>query len=102
MGGPTLTRFYTLHFLLPILILGLIVRHLIALHRAGSSDPVGVKSDVDKIPFHPYYVYKDWVGFCVVFLLFGAGRLGAGDFLLERDNFIEAEPLVTPAHIKPE
>ncbi len=102
VGGPTLTRFYTLHFLLPILILGLVVSHLVALHRAGSSDPVGVKRGVDKIPFHPYYVYKDWVGFSVVFLLFGAGRLGAGDFLLERDNFIEAEPLVTPAHIKPE
>ena len=102
VGRATLTRFFTLHFLLPFVILALVLVHLISLHEEGSSNPLGVNSNLDKIPFHPYFSVKDMVGWVVLFgaLLFVS--LCAPWYLGDAENFIPANPLVTPVHIKPE
>nr|ACO87561.1 cytochrome b [Eremias persica] len=102
IDNATLTRFFTLHFLLPFVILGLSMIHLLFLHETGSNNPTGLNSNLDKIPFHPYYSYKDALGalmmlFCLLYLaLFSPNLLG------DPENFSPANPLVTPPHIKPE
>nr|ACO87557.1 cytochrome b [Eremias persica] len=102
IDNATLTRFFTLHFLLPFVILGLSMIHLLFLHETGSNNPTGLNSNSDKIPFHPYYSYKDALGalmmlFCLLYLaLFSPNLLG------DPENFSPANPLVTPPHIKPE
>jgi ubiquinol-cytochrome c reductase cytochrome b subunit len=102
VDNATLSRFFALHFLLPFLIAGLIIVHLLFLHQTGSNNPLGVVSNRNKIPFHPYYSYKDVFG--VVFIMWLLISLSLIDpFLLgDVDNFIPANPLVTPAHIQPE
>nr|YP_009434647.1 cytochrome b [Tectus pyramis]ATF29379.1 cytochrome b [Tectus pyramis] len=102
VDNATLTRFFSLHFLLPFAIAGLSVLHLLFLHETGSNNPLGLSSDSDKIPFHSYYSFKDLVGFVV--LLFFLSLLVLFDpFLLgDPENFIPANPLVTPVHIQPE
>lgn len=102
MRGVTLTRFFTLHFLLPFILRGLVIGHLILLHDSGSSNPLGVSSDLDKVSFHPYYTSKDFVGFIVILIGLGWLSLGRPWLLGDRENFIAANPLVTPVHIKPE
>lgn len=102
VGGPTLTRFFTFHFLLPLVLGGLIVGHLVLLHERGSSNPVGLRSDLDKTPFHPYFTSKDVVGFIVALVVLGVIRLANPWGLGDSENFIAANPLVTPVHIKPE
>ena len=102
VGGPTLRRFFILHFLLPFVIAILAGAHLVVLHLTGSRDPVGADSNTDKIPFHPYLSWKDYVGFRCWLLALGVLSLSAPWALGEADNFIEANPLMTPAHIKPE
>lgn len=104
VDNPTLNRFFALHFLLPFLILGLVVVHVVALHIHGSSNPTGVKvkSKKDTIPFHPYYTIKDFFGFGVFFLIFAAFVFYAPNYLGHPDNYIPANPLVTPPHIVPE
>lgn len=104
VDNPTLNRFFALHYLLPFMLLGLVVLHVVALHIHGSNNPTGVepKTEKDTIPFHPYYTVKDFFGFGVFFLLFAYFLFFAPNYLGHPDNYIPADPLVTPAHIVPE
>ena len=104
VDNPTLTRFFVLHYLMPFLIIGVVMLHLVALHQFGSNNPLGidVKSDGDTIPFHPYYTVKDYFGLGVFLIIFFGLVFFAPNFLGHPDNYIPADPLVTPAHIVPE
>ncbi|MFN3460659.1 MAG: cytochrome b [Oceanibaculum sp.] len=104
VDNPTLNRFFALHYLLPFVIVGLVVLHLVALHRFGSNNPIGIeaKGPQDTIPFHPYYTVKDFFGLCVFFLVFAGFVFFAPNYMGHADNYIPANPLVTPAHIVPE
>nr|QHV35767.1 cytochrome b [Hyperoodon ampullatus]QHV35780.1 cytochrome b [Hyperoodon ampullatus]QHV35793.1 cytochrome b [Hyperoodon ampullatus]QHV35819.1 cytochrome b [Hyperoodon ampullatus]QHV35845.1 cytochrome b [Hyperoodon ampullatus] len=98
----TLTRFFALHFILPFIILTLAIVHLLFLHETGSNNPTGIPSDMDKIPFHPYYTIKDTLGALLLILVLLTLTLFAPDLLGDPDNYTPANPLSTPAHIKPE
>ena len=104
VDDPTLNRFYALHFLLPFVLVGVVMLHLVALHQHGSSNPTGIdaKGPQDKIPFHPYYTSKDFFGFGVFFMLFAAFVFFAPNYLGHADNYTPANPMVTPSHIVPE
>jgi len=104
VDNPTLNRFFALHYLLPFLIVGVVFLHLWALHRFGSNNPLGIdaKGPQDKIPFHPYYTIKDMFGLGVFLIAFAAFVFYAPNYMGHEDNYIEANPLVTPAHIVPE
>ncbi|MEN2991293.1 cytochrome b N-terminal domain-containing protein [Tistrella sp. BH-R2-4] len=104
VANPTLNRFFSLHYLLPFVIVGVVVLHLAALHTHGSNNPLGIdkKTKKDVIPFHPYYTIKDLFGLGVFFIVFAAFLFFAPNFFGEPDNYIPANPLVTPAHIVPE
>ena len=104
VDNPTLSRFYTLHFLLPFLIVGVVVLHIVALHTHGSNNPLGIdkKGPQDSIPFHPFYTIKDLFGLSFALTIFFAVVFFAPDFLGHPDNYIPADPLKTPAHIVPE
>nr|QNH73743.1 cytochrome b [Dicaeum cruentatum] len=102
VDNPTLTRFFALHFLLPFVIAGLTLVHLTFLHETGSNNPMGIPSDCDKIPFHPYYTTKDILGFALMLCLLAAMALFSPNLLGDPENFTPANPLVTPPHIKPE
>nr|AHY88130.1 cytochrome b [Trochalopteron imbricatum] len=102
VDNPTLTRFFALHFLLPFVIAGLTLVHLTLLHDTGSNNPLGIPSDCDKIPFHPYYSIKDILGFVLMFIPLAALALFAPNLLGDPENFTPANPLATPPHIKPE
>jgi len=104
VDNPTLNRFFALHFLMPFLIVGVVFLHLIALHTVGSNNPTGVeiKTKKDIIPFHPYFTIKDMVGFVAFFLVFGYFLFFYPNSLGHPDNYIPANPMVTPAHIVPE
>ena len=102
--NAALNRFFSLHYLLPFVILGVIILHIWALHIPGSSNPTGVevKDEQDTVPFHPYYTAKDGVGVAVFFLVFAGLLFFAPNFLGEPDNYVQANPLATPANIVPE
>jgi ubiquinol-cytochrome c reductase cytochrome b subunit len=104
VDNPTLNRFFSLHFLMPFLIVGVVFIHLISLHTVGSNNPTGVeiKTKKDIIPFHPYFTIKDMVGFVIFFLIFGYFLFFYPNSLGHPDNYIPANPMVTPAHIVPE
>ncbi|WP_033068336.1 cytochrome b [Thalassospira australica] len=104
VDNPTLNRFFSLHYLMPFVILGLVVLHVWALHSVRSNNPTGVeiKSPQDSIPFHPYYTIKDLYGLGVFLIFFSAFVFFAPDYLGHPDNYIPANPLVTPPHIVPE
>lgn len=104
IDNPTLNRFYALHYLFPFIIVAFVMLHLVALHMHGSNNPKGidVASQKDTIPFHPYYTVKDFVGFGVYFLIFAYFIFYEPNYLGHPDNYIPANPLVTPAHIVPE
>ncbi len=104
IDNPTLNRFFSLHYLLPFLLVGVVVLHLVALHAHGSNNPVGIdaKGPQDKIPFHPYYTVKDMFGTGVFLLFYAAIVFFAPNVFGEPDNYIPADPLVTPPHIVPE
>ena len=104
VDNPTLNRFFALHYLLPFVIFAVVVLHIIALHRFGSNNPLGidVKGPQDTIPFHPYYTIKDAFGLFVFLIPFAFFVFFAPNFLGHPDNYIPANPLVTPAHIVPE
>nr|ABW72664.1 cytochrome b [Lanius schach] len=102
VDNPTLTRFFALHFLLPFLIAGLTLVHLTFLHETGSNNPLGIPSDCDKIPFHPYYSIKDILGFALMLILLAALALFSPNMMGDPENFAPANPLATPPHIKPE
>ncbi len=104
VDNPTLNRFFSLHYLLPFAIAAVVVLHILALHQHGSNNPLGIDANgpQDKIPFHPYYTVKDLFGIAVFLIFFSALVFYAPNMLGEVDNYIEANPLVTPAHIVPE
>nr|UFR83005.1 cytochrome b [Xylotrupes beckeri]UFR83031.1 cytochrome b [Xylotrupes sumatrensis] len=102
IDNATLTRFFTFHFLLPFIIIGLVMIHLLFLHQTGSNNPLGLNSNIDKIPFHPYFVYKDTVGFLIMSMLLTFLILTNPYMLSDPENFTPANPLVTPIHIQPE
>ena len=104
VGDPTLHRFYALHYLLPFIIVAVVGLHLIALHRFGSNNPLGIdaKGPQDTIPFHPYYTIKDLFGLAVFLLIYAFFVFYAPNSLLSPDNYIPANPMQTPNHIVPE
>ena len=104
VGNPTLNRFYALHYLLPFVILAVVLLHLIALHRFGSNNPLGIemKGPQDTLPFHPYFTIKDLFGLAVFLLIYSFFVFYAPNFLGSSDNYIPANPMQTPNHIVPE
>ena len=104
VGNPTLNRFYALHYLLPFVILAVVLLHLIALHRFGSNNPLGIemKGPQDTLPFHPYFTIKDLFGLAVFLLIYSFFIFHAPNFLGSSDNYIPANPMQTPNHIVPE
>nr|YP_010417867.1 cytochrome b [Hypolimnas usambara]USF18026.1 cytochrome b [Hypolimnas usambara] len=102
VDNATLTRFYTFHFLFPFIIMMLTMIHLLFLHQTGSNNPLGINSNLDKIPFHPFFTFKDLIGFIILILILILLSLINPYLLGDPDNFIPANPLVTPIHIQPE
>nr|AIG52836.1 cytochrome b [Ctenotus inornatus] len=102
VDSATLTRFFTFHFLLPFAIMGASMLHLLFLHETGSNNPTGLTSNTDKIPFHPYYSYKDLLGATLFLMVLLLLALFSPNLLGDPENFTPANPLVTPPHIKPE
>jgi len=105
VDNPTLTRFFSLHYLIPFLILGLVILHIWALHIPGNNNPIGIdikKPSNDTVPFHPYIVIKDMFALLLFLIIFAFFVFYSPNILGHSDNYIEANPLVTPAHIVPE
>ena len=102
IDNATLTRFYTFHFILPFIILIITIIHLLFLHQTGSNNPLGINRNLDKIPFHPFFTYKDIIGFIIILSFIILLTLTNPYLLGDPDNFIPANPLVTPIHIQPE
>nr|ABM05551.1 cytochrome b [Jenynsia lineata]AIE42871.1 cytochrome b [Jenynsia lineata]AIE42872.1 cytochrome b [Jenynsia multidentata] len=102
VDNATLTRFFAFHFLLPFVVAAATMVHLIFLHETGSNNPAGLNSDADKISFHPYFSYKDLLGFGFLLLALISLALFSPNLLGDPENFTPANPLVTPPHIKPE
>ncbi len=104
VDNPTLNRFYALHYLLPFVIFAVVALHVMAVHVTGSNNPKGIDVQVprDTVPFHPYFTAKDSVGLVVFLLFFAAVVFFYPNIFGEPDNYIEANPLQTPAHIVPE
>nr|ACA61257.1 cytochrome b [Gastrimargus marmoratus] len=102
VDNATLNRFYTFHFLLPFIISGMVMMHLFFLHQTGSNNPIGLNSNIDKIPFHPYFTYKDTITFIIMLMTLIMLCLIKPYMLGDPDNFVPANPLVTPVHIQPE
>jgi quinol-cytochrome oxidoreductase complex cytochrome b subunit len=104
VDNPTLNRFFSLHYLLPFVIVGVVVMHIWALHVHGSNNPIGIdtKGDQDVIPFHPYYTVKDMFGLGVFLIFFALFIFFAPNYMGHPDNYIPANSLSTPAHIVPE
>nr|QWS05431.1 cytochrome b [Cerynia lineola] len=102
VDNPTLNRFYTFHFILPFILSTMVITHLIFLHESGSSNPLGTKNNIDKIPFHPYFTTKDILGFTITIMMFST-MINTMPFLtMDPENFTPANPMVTPIHIQPE
>ncbi len=105
VDNPTLTRFFSLHYLIPFLILGLVILHIWALHVPGNNNPIGIelkKPSSDTVPFHPYIVIKDLFALLIFLIIFAMFVFYSPNILGHADNYIEANPMVTPAHIVPE
>jgi ubiquinol-cytochrome c reductase cytochrome b/c1 subunit len=104
VGNPTLNRFFSLHYLLPFIIVAVVGLHLIALHQHGSNNPLGIdhRGPQDTIPFHPYYTIKDAFGLSVFLIVLAFFVFYAPNFFASADNYIPANPMVTPNHIVPE
>lgn len=102
VDAPTLRRFISFHFLLPILLVLLAGVHICFLHDSGSSNPLGISSESDKVPFHRYYVLKDFFGFALLTSVLCYLVFMEPNYFLESVNFSPANPIVTPPHIVPE
>nr|APD14886.1 cytochrome b [Tenodera sinensis] len=102
VDNATLNRFFTFHFVLPFIVAAAVMVHLLFLHQTGSNNPLGLNSNIDKIPFHPYFTFKDILGFIVLFMFLSILSLKEPYILGDPDNFTPANPLVTPVHIQPE
>jgi ubiquinol-cytochrome c reductase cytochrome b subunit len=98
----TLHRLFVFHFLLPFILVVFSAVHLIFLHLSGSRNPLGINGNVVRVPFHPYFTVKDILGIFIIFFMFGLIVLLLPDLFSEPENYIPANPLVTPNHIKPE
>jgi ubiquinol-cytochrome c reductase cytochrome b subunit len=102
VDNATLVRFFSFHFLFPFIIAAFTIIHLLFLHQTGSNNPLGINRNSDKVPFHPYFSYKDIFGFVIILIFLTFLTLIAPYMLGDPDNFIPANPLVTPPHIQPE
>jgi quinol-cytochrome oxidoreductase complex cytochrome b subunit len=102
VDNATLNRFFSFHYLLPFLIVGVVLVHLAVLHQNGSNNPLGVHSGIDKIPFYPYFIIKDLFSWVLAFVFYFGFVFFAPNYLGHTDNYIEANAMVTPAHIVPE
>nr|YP_009995934.1 cytochrome b [Chrysolina aeruginosa]QNQ64885.1 cytochrome b [Chrysolina aeruginosa]QUB07135.1 cytochrome b [Chrysochus chinensis] len=102
VSNATLTRFFTLHFMLPFIVSALVLIHLLFLHQTGSNNPLGTNSNIDKIPFHPFFSFKDLFGMTMMIWFLTMLTLQNPYLLGDPDNFTPANPLVTPIHIQPE
>nr|QEH58938.1 cytochrome b [Trepobates sp. XD-2019] len=102
IDNATLTRFFTIHFLLPFMLAAMTMLHLMFLHQTGSNNPTGIKSNYDKVPFHPYFSIKDIMGMVIAIYLYMMLNLLEPRMMGDPENFIPANPLVTPIHIQPE
>nr|QWM97257.1 cytochrome b [Aulaconotus atronotatus] len=102
VDNATLTRFFTFHFLFPFIVVALVIIHLLFLHQTGSNNPLGTASNMDKLPFHPYFTLKDLLGFLILIMSLMILTLSNPYMLGDPDNFVPANPLVTPIHIQPE
>lgn len=102
VDNATLNRFFAIHFILPFVIIAIVVIHLLFLHQTGSNNPLGINADSDRIPFHIYYSIKDILGYLVTLTRFIVIILFIPTLLTDPENFLIANPLVTPVHIKPE
>ena len=102
VNNSTLNRFYSLHYLFPFLVLILVIVHLVFLHEEKSSNPIGLQNNTDKIPFHPYFSLKDIVSAGIIISLLILINTQNPFVLIDPDNFVPANPLVTPVHIQPE
>lgn len=102
IGGATLGRFYTIHYILPIIMIGMSMLHIIALHRKGNNQPMNIVSKIGYVGFHPYYTLKDLIGYSVIgvgmvyIIMYDPNRF------MHSDNYVNANSLVTPSHIQPE
>jgi quinol-cytochrome oxidoreductase complex cytochrome b subunit len=102
VDNATLNRFFSFHYLLPFLIVGVVLVHLAVLHQNGSNNPLGIHSGMDKIPFYPYFIIKDLFSWVLAFVFYFGFVFFAPNYLGHTDNYIEANAMVTPAHIVPE
>nr|YP_009739213.1 apocytochrome b [Palmaria decipiens]QIC19652.1 apocytochrome b [Palmaria decipiens] len=102
VDNATLNRFFSLHYLLPFIIAAASLVHIAILHQDGSGNPLGIDSTVDKISFHPYFIVKDFLGLTLFIIFFAMFAYFNPNILGHSDNYIEANPMVTPAHIVPE
>nr|QOL00658.1 cytochrome b [Leuconemacris litangensis] len=102
VDNATLNRFFTFHFVLPFMIAAMAAIHLFFLHQTGSNNPIGLNSNIEKIPFHPYFTFKDLITFVLMTSLLIMLCLINPYMLGDPDNFVPANPLVTPVHIQPE
>nr|YP_010584249.1 cytochrome b [Theromyzon tessulatum]UZT67738.1 cytochrome b [Theromyzon tessulatum] len=102
VDNATLNRFFSFHFLLPFTMIALVVLHLLFLHQTGSSNPLGINSDSDRVPFHPYYSIKDSLGFSIAITFILLLVLFNPNLFSDPENFLKASSSVTPLHIKPE
>nr|QWL15090.1 cytochrome b [Xenostrongylus variegatus] len=102
VDNATLNRFFALHFILPFIVTAMVMIHLLFLHKTGSNNPLGSNSNIDKIPFHPFFSWKDSVGFLILMFMLISLSLIHPFLLGDPDNFTPANPLVTPIHIQPE
>ena len=104
IDNPTLNRFFSLHYLLPFVLAGVVILHIWALHVVGNNNPTGisVKSDKDTVPFHPYYTLKDGFAIVVFFIFYALFVFYGPNYMGDAVNYVQANPLSTPAHIKPE
>nr|YP_009746389.1 cytochrome b [Chrysaora pacifica]QIH96598.1 cytochrome b [Chrysaora pacifica] len=102
VSNATLNRFFSLHYLLPFVLAALGAVHIILLHTQGSSNPVGVKSSIDKVPFHSYFSFKDVYGITLLIIILITLVFFLPNLLGDTENYIQANPLVTPVHIQPE
>lgn len=102
VNNATLNRFFSLHYLFPFILAGLILVHLVLLHSTGSNSPIGLNTNTDKVPFHTYFTTKDFFGFILLGIILSLFIFYVPNLLGDPENFINANPLVTPIHIMPE
>ena len=102
VDNPTLNRFFALHFLLPFVLIAGAAAHILFLHQTGSNNPLGINRDSDRVPFHKYYSIKDILGYIIAISLLLALLIFSPNIFTDPENFLSANPLVTPIHIQPE